>query len=83
MSKNHPNLPPALSFSGALSATLPKVRQNQTRGYAFPEHTRPFLKSTGLSINLFRSIVGQSQVESPNFAAYKSGKELWQEQSLT
>lgn len=83
MSKNHLKSPPALSFSGALSATLQDHLQKSCAACAFPEHARPFAKVKVLIDNLFRSIVGHLHVESPNFAAFIIGKGIWQEQSLT
>jgi hypothetical protein len=83
MSKNHLKSPPALYFSGALSATLQELLQKLCTAPAFPEHARPLVKDNTLTGNLFRSIVGQPHVKSPNFAAFKTGKGIWQEQSLT
>lgn len=83
MSKNHQKSPPAPSFSGALSARFSKQRLNAPRKCAFPEHARPFTKANYFGNSVFRSIVGHSNVESPNFAFHKTGKEIWQEQSLT
>lgn len=45
MSKYHLKSPPALYFSGALSATLQNYLQESLVVCAFPEHTRPFVKS--------------------------------------
>ena len=83
MSKNHLKSPPALSFSGALSATLQNHLHESGVAHAFPEHARPLPKGNTLTDNLFRTIVGHSHVESPNFAAINKGKGIWQEQSLT
>lgn len=83
MSKNHLKSPPVLYFSGALSATLQELLQKSCTARAFPEHARPIAKVNTLTDNLFRSIVGQPHVESPNFAAINNGKGIWQEQSLT
>ena len=83
MSKNHLKSPPALSFSGALSATLQDHLQKSCVECAFPEHARPLPRANILTDNLFRTIVGHPHVESPNFAAINNGKGIWQEQSLT
>ena len=82
MSKNHLKMPPALLFSGALSATRHKLSSGTPVRHAFPEYCRPFTKVNLLAANLFRSIVGHVNVESPTFALYNKGKERWQEQSL-
>jgi hypothetical protein len=82
MSKKHLKLPPALSFSGALSATLQKALQKSGSRYAFPEHTRPLGGINSLNSNPFRSIVGHSFVKSSTFVLNQKGK-VWQEQSLT
>ena len=83
MSKNHLKSPPALSFSGALSATLQDHLQKSCVECAFPEHARPLPRVNILTGNLFRSIVGQPYVKPPNFAVFKNSKGIWQEQSLT
>jgi len=83
MSKNHLKSPPALYFSGALSAALQNHLQESLVMCAFPEHTRPFVKANILTDSLFRSIVGHHLVKSPNFVEIKKGKGIWQEQSLT
>lgn len=83
MSKNHQNSPPRLYFSGALSATLTKHLSKNLFSPRFPEHCRPLSNRNRLQYNVFRSIVGQQNVESPNFASNQRDKELWQEQSLT
>lgn len=41
---------------------------------------RPYFSG---ALSATRSIVGQHNVESPNFASNQRDKELWQEQSLT
>ena len=58
MSKNHLKSPPALSFSGALSATLQDHLQKSCVECAFPEHARPLPRVNILTDNLFRTIVG-------------------------
>ena len=83
MSKSHLKTPPLRYFSGALSATLQNRLQKSCAACSFPEHCRPIIKANVLRGNLFRSIVGQPYVKSPNFAVFKNGKVLWQEQSLT
>lgn len=83
MSKNHQNSPPRLYFSGALSATLTKHISQNLFSPRFPEHCRPLSNCNRLQYNVFRSIVGQQNVKSPNFASNQRDKELWQEQSLT
>lgn len=83
MSKNHQNSPPRLYFSGALSASLTKHISKNLFSPRFPEQCRPLSKRNRLRYSIFRSNVGQQNVESPNFASYQRDKELWQEQSLT
>lgn len=83
MSKNHLKLQPALYFSGAMSATLQNLMQESPSPSAFSEQTRPIIKLKQLADSLFRSIVGHTDVESPNFASNNTGKAIWQEQSLT
>lgn len=83
MSKKRPKSPPRLYFSGALSATLTKRHSRDLLSLLFPEHCRPMPKPNMLLPNVFRSIVGQQNVKSPNFASNQRGKVLWQEQSLT
>ena len=83
MSKNHLKTPPLCYFSGALSATLQNHLQKSCALCSLPEHCRPLVKVNFLTDNLFRSIVGQPYVKSPNFAVFKNSKGIWQEQSLT
>lgn len=83
MSKNHLKTPPSRYFSGALSATLQNRLQESCTACSFPEHCWPIVKVNDLTDKLFRSIVGQHHVKSPNFAVFKNGKGIWQEQSLT
>ena len=71
MSKNHLKTPPLRYFSGALSATLQNHLQKSCALCSFPEHCRPLVKVNFLTDNLFRSIVGQHYVKSPNFAVFK------------
>ncbi len=83
MSKNHLKTPPELQFSGALSASQQKVWRQSAITHLFPEHCRPLIEYIRLRDNPFRTIVGHLYVGSPNFASNKTGKVIWQEQSLT
>ena len=83
MSKNHQNSPPRLYFSGALSASLTKQIRKNLLSPRFPEQYRPLSNRNRLQYSVFRSIVGQQNVKSPNFVSNQRDKELWQEQSLT
>ena len=83
MSKNHQNSPPRLYFSGAMSANLTKQKRKNLLSPRFPEQCRPLSNRNRLQYSVFRSIVGQQKVKSPNFVSNQRDKELWQEQSLT
>ena len=83
MSKNHLKTPPLRYFSGALSATLQNHLQKSCALCSFPEHCRPLVKVNFLTDNLFRSIVGQPYVKSPNFAVFKNSQGICQDHSLT
>ena len=74
MSKKCKKAPAGLSFSGALSATIRFLPEDGTSDTSIPEHCRPLLKYNKLFVNLFRSIVGHSFVESHTFALEKTGK---------
>ena len=83
MSKNHQNSPPRLYFSVAMSASLTKQKRKNLLSPRFPEQCRPLSNRNRLQYSVFRSIVGQQNVKSPNFVSNQRDKELWQEQSLT
>ena len=74
MSKKCKKTPAGLSFSGALSATIRFLPEDGTSDTSIPEHCRPLLKYNKLFVNLFRSIVGHSFVESHTFALEITGK---------
>ena len=74
MSKKCKTAPAGLSFSGALSATIRFLPEDGTSDTSIPEHCRPLLKYNKLFVNLFRSIVGHSFVESHTFALEITGK---------
>lgn len=81
MSKKQQKSPPQLYFSGAMSATLRKRLSQNLFSPRIPEQCRPLSNHNRLQYNAFRSIVGQQDVKSPNFATNETGKVLWQEQS--
>ena len=66
--------PVGLSFSGALSATIRFLPEDGISDPSIPEHCRPLSKYNRLFVNLFRSIVGHSFVESHTFALEITGK---------
>ena len=74
MSKKCKKAPAGLSFSGTLSASIRFLPEDGTSDTSFPEHCRPLSKSNRLFVNLFRSIVGHSFVESHTFALEITGK---------
>ena len=74
MSKKCKKAPAGLSFSGALSASIRFLPEDGTSGTSIPEYSRPLSKSDRLFVNLFRSIVGHSLVESHIFALEITGK---------
>ena len=74
MSKKCKKAPAGLLFSGALSASIRFLPEDGTSGTFIPEQGRPLLKSNRLFVNLFRSIVGHSFVESHTFALEITGK---------
>ena len=74
MSKKCKKAPAGLSFSGALSATIRFLPEDGTSDTSIPEHCRPLSKYNKLFVNLFRSIVGHSFVESHTFAMEITGK---------
>ena len=74
MSKKCKKAAVGLSFSGALSATIRFLPEDGTSDTSIPEHCRPLSKYNKLFVNLFRSIVGHSFVESHTFALEITGK---------
>ena len=74
MSKKCKKAPAGLSFSGALSASIRFLPEDGTSGTSIPEQCRPLSKSDRLYVNLFRSIVGHTFVESHTFAMEITGK---------
>ena len=74
MSKKNKKAPAGLSFSGAMSATIRFLPKDGTSDTSIPEQCRPLSKSNRLFVNLFRSIVGHSFVESHTFAMGIPGK---------
>ena len=74
MSKKCKKAPAGLSFSGALSASIRFLPEDGTSGTSIPEQGRPLSKSDRLYVNLFRSIVGHTFVESHTFAMGITGK---------
>ena len=66
--------PAWLSFSGVLSASIRFLPEDGTSGTSIPEQGRPLLKFNRLFVNLFRSIIGHSFVESHTFALEITGK---------
>ena len=74
MSKKCKKAPAGLSFSGALSASIRFLPEDGTSGTSIPEQGRPLSKSDRLYVNLFRSIVGHTFVESHTFALEITGK---------
>ena len=74
MSKKCKKAPAGPSFSGALSATIRFLPEDGISDTSIPEYSRPLSKSDRLFVNLFRSIVGHSFVESHTFALEITGK---------
>ena len=74
MSKKSKKAPDGLSYSGAMSASIRFQPEDGISGTTIPEQCRPMSKSNRLFVNLFRSIVGHSFVESHTFALEKTGK---------
>ena len=74
MSKKCKKAAVGLSFSGALSATIRFLPKDGTSGTSIPEQGRPLSKSDRLYVNLFRSIVSHTFVESHTFAMEMTGK---------
>lgn len=74
MSKKNKKAPAELSFSGAMSATIRFLPKDGTSDTSIPEQCRPLSKSNRLFVNLFRSIVGHTFVESHTFAMGITGK---------
>lgn len=74
MSKKCKKAPAGLSFSGALSATIRFLPEDGISDTSIPEHCRPLPKSNRLFVNLFRSIVSHTFVESHTFAMGITGK---------
>ena len=74
MSKKSKKAAVGLSFSGALSASIRFQPEDGISGTTIPEQCRPMSKSNRLFVNLFRSIVGHSFVESHTFALETTGK---------
>ena len=68
--------PAGLSFSGALSASIRFLPKDGTSDTSIPEQCRPLSKSNRLFVNLFRSMVGHTFVESYTytFALEMTGK---------
>ena len=81
MRTNHLKSPPALYFSGALSATPVGVHQKCRSASLNPDYCRPLLNLKALMLSLVRSIVGHPCYKSHNFAAMEQLNiaELWQE----
>lgn len=74
MSKKCKKTAAGLSFSGALSATIQFLPEDGISDTSIPEYSRPLSKSDRLYVNLFRSIVGHTFVESHTFAMGITGK---------
>ena len=74
MSKKCKKAAVGLSFSGALSASIRFQLEDGISGTTIPEQCRPLSKSNRLFVNLFRSIVGHTFVESHTFALEMTGK---------
>ena len=74
MSKKSKKAPAELSFSGALSATIRFLPEDGISDTSIPEYSRPLSKSDRLFVNLFRSMVGHTFVESHTFALEMTGK---------
>ena len=74
MSKKCKKAPAGLSFSGALSASIRFLPEDGISDTSIPEYSRPLSKSDRLYVNLFRSMVGHTFVESHTFALEKTGK---------
>ena len=74
MSKKCKKAPAGLSFSGTRSASIRFLPEDGISDTSIPEYSRPLSKSDRLYVNLFRSIVGHSFVESHTFALEIPGK---------
>ena len=61
-------------YSGALSAIIQFLPEDGISDTSIPEYSRPLSKSDRLYVNLFRSIVGHTFVESHTFAMGITGK---------